>query len=69
MDPNETLKQLRALLGGDHGGVDESLLSVDAQCYLTHLCGAEELWQALDQWLSKGGFLPIDWDAILDDEA
>ena len=59
MDPNETLKQLRALLGGDHSG-DTSKVTFDE--LLTRVCEAEELWQALDDWLSKlhGGY-PDAW--------
>lgn len=47
MDPNETLRRLRELCALDN-------------CRLF----AEEiadLFEALDQWLSKGGFLPEPW--------
>lgn len=54
MDPNETLKQLRELLGRDN-----TPRSVTAK--LCTLADAEELFQALDEWLSKGGFLPEEW--------
>ncbi|MFD7161410.1 hypothetical protein ACFV9C_42965 [Kribbella sp. NPDC059898] len=47
MDPNETLAMIRAL--------------VSSQLELE--CGGElaELVQALDEWMSGGGFLPHDW--------
>lgn len=48
MDPNETLAALRRWK--DHLFVGEH--SEDH---------AKELFEALDEWLSKGGFLPRDW--------
>lgn len=48
MDPNEALRQLRH--------------------YVNHLLTPEnqeqacEAFNALDGWLSKGGFLPAEWD-------
>ena len=57
MDINETLKRLRALLGGDHSGEED-----DDAATLDFVCEAEELFQALDQWLSGGGFLPKEWE-------
>ena len=56
MDPNATLRELRELLGGDHSGsLDPETASMD------DLCRMEELWQALDQWIGRGGFLPDAW--------
>ena len=59
MDPNATLQALRELLGGDHSGSDRP--ASDPEETILLLCQAEELWQALDQWLSRGGFLPEEW--------
>ncbi len=68
MDPNATLAELRKLLGGDHSGL-EFLQGAEANDNptkwtsdpLSALCRAEELWDALDGWMSKGGFLPSSW--------
>lgn len=50
MDPNETLAELRKLAARllDTGGWPDDMA---------------EKFQALDEWLSKGGFLPTDWQA------
>lgn len=59
MDPDATLKALRDLLGGDHSGHRYRVR-------LSLWCEAEELFQALDKWLSTEqgglrGFLPQAW--------
>lgn len=48
MDPNETLRELRHLIeiNGEENFSEE----------------IAEKFTALDEWLSKGGFLPADWD-------
>ena len=51
MDPNTALKEIREFVIGQHYknlGPDE----VDRLC---------EVFDGLDEWLSKGGFLPEDW--------
>jgi hypothetical protein len=54
MDPNEALELARAAVAhwnyGERG--DDDMKQFDA------LVNA---FEALDQWLSKGGFLPADW--------
>lgn len=51
MDPNETLKQLRTLFA-----------EVDTEVWDTQeFERARDLFQALDQWISSGGFLPEAW--------
>lgn len=51
MDPNETLDQLRRItLDGLHGG------EMDAE----HMAN---LFDALDEWMTRGGFLPTAWSA------
>lgn len=46
MDPNATLDDLRDVLHNDPAYADSS---------------ATELFDALDEWLKRGGFLPRDW--------
>jgi hypothetical protein len=47
MDPNEALKRCREMIGGKDNRVGSSEVV--------------EAFQALDGWLSRGGFLPQDW--------
>jgi hypothetical protein len=55
MDPNANLEEQRNLvaviLRADHDDIDITAAA-------TRLA---ELVEALDQWLSNGGFLPADW--------
>ena len=55
MDPDETLAQLRALakdtLSGEYATGDEPAFEL------------AELLTSLDEWLSRGGFLPNAWEA------
>lgn len=58
MDPNEALKELRrilALYDNDQPPrkVEDALWDFQAM---------KESLAALDQWLSKGGFLPDEWN-------
>jgi len=46
MDPNETLKELRKLIKR------EDPEDIERIC---------ELFQSLDAWIAKGGFLPAEW--------
>ena len=62
MDPNETLMCMRECAEEvwvlTAGIVDESFEhSTDRQLAQRQA----ELFEALDQWLLKGGFLPADW--------
>lgn len=53
MDPNAALKKIRDLVETMDGQPDEMIVGM-----------AEELAvlvQGLDEWLSKGGFLPKAW--------
>jgi len=56
MDVNETLRTMRKLVS------DTNLTPSyeDAARIGTELADA---FEALDEWLSKGGFLPSDWNA------
>jgi hypothetical protein len=50
MDPNATLAEIRALVAAIHSEATPER------------CGdLAELVEALDNWLSKGGFAPDDW--------
>lgn len=48
MDPNATLRELRDLMDSEDDDFDVER--------------ATELFWALDNWLSRGGFLPRSWD-------
>jgi len=56
MDPNATLAELRKYAAA---GIPADTRRVQLQA-LDRMC---ELVQALDEWLTKGGFLPTDWSA------
>jgi hypothetical protein len=56
MDPNKTLQDMRdlaeeLLFGGPSGHKLEDLADLLAEATIN-----------LDEWLSKGGFLPDDWE-------
>ena len=67
MDVNKTLARLRELLGGDIESGTDFGAGYSRQHLLERAVRAEELFQALDGWLSKGGALPDGWK--LDDPA
>ncbi len=48
MDPNETLRLLREM------AKEENASRFDAEAFCA-------LFEALDEWLSRGGLLPTDW--------
>ncbi len=54
MDPNEALAQLRRYADAAVDDAPEDWLDM-----------APELFQALDDWLSRGGFLPADWQRTI----
>lgn len=56
MDPNETLRRLRDFVAEALEGKGFS-------------SEAAELFEALDQWLTKGGSPPDDWARLRGDEA
>ena len=58
MDPNAALIALRRL-------IDALAFQIEPDTGLVDLDDASELvdtFHGLDQWLSKGGFLPSEWD-------
>jgi hypothetical protein len=57
MDPNEALKNAR------HAGLDLRRERDGGNCEDIHTAADDlaEAFEALDGWLSKGGFLPDAW--------
>jgi hypothetical protein len=53
MDPNATLREIRELLADP--------VPADSGLWGSRLERLAELVEALDGWLSKGGFLPDGW--------
>ncbi len=56
MDPEQALKDARDALAGFRQGVCE-----DARWQLEQAGQLADAFEALDGWLSRGGFLPSDW--------
>jgi hypothetical protein len=57
MDPNEALRLVRkAFTNMEQAGEDN-----DPSRFVMHAEDAREAFDALDGWLSRGGFLPRDW--------
>ena len=52
MDPNETLKQIREVIRDLRDGEMPSMHAADTLA---------DLFEGLDDWLTKGGFLPDAW--------
>lgn len=53
MDPNETLADLRNMFSLSHGDMETA-----------DVAAIRDRFDALDEWLSKGGFLPGDWNQL-----
>ena len=51
MDPNETLDAIRRVIKRINEGESQS----------DDFEGICDLFEAFDEWMSKGGFLPTDW--------
>lgn len=51
MDPNKTLAELRSA----------AIWLYESDAYTADLEYVLSLFEALDEWLSQGGFLPADW--------
>lgn len=57
MDPSEALVKLRAMVHAEHAiGSQWTPEYANQRCALW-----AEQFESLDDWLSKGGFLPPDW--------
>lgn len=59
MDPNATLRELRRLAQAVHDG------AVDLSDMESHSFVMADAISAMDEWISKGGFLPEDWDGAV----
>lgn len=58
MDPTATLVKIRALIQS----INRSSNSYDRAVWAEELA---EAFEALDQWMAKGGFLPVQWRAMV----
>jgi len=62
MDPNEALKNLREAIasatGQQDADTDHGSFCVVNNRTVTDIINS---FEALDEWLSRGGFLPADW--------
>jgi hypothetical protein len=56
MDPDETLTQIRTLITNYQTSAEEMSTSDAAELVF--------LVDELDEWLTKGGFLPTEWNAL-----
>jgi hypothetical protein len=58
MDPNETLRQLRRAISdyGDTRGAGSGNATADDAADRMR-----DAARALDEWLARGGFPPVDW--------
>ena len=54
MDPNETLRLIRLT-------IKQMKVDDNAVIFAAHGGELAEYVEALDEWLSKGGFFPSDW--------
>lgn len=57
MDPNETLRQIRAYAKQMREDTDPGVLRA-------HALDLAESVEALDEWLIRGGFLPDAWKRV-----
>lgn len=61
MDPNETLKRIRAVTSQWEDMRGSSPTNVSSRTMEAMLDELLDLFVALDEWKSKGGFSPDDW--------
>lgn len=59
MDPTEALAEIRAAIEEAEGNAPEGS---EFEALIIH-------FKALDEWLCKGGFLPLDWKTATADSA
>lgn len=55
MDPNQVLKNARASVAR----IDESITPSEED-----VAALADAFEALDDWLSRGGFLPTEWSGL-----
>jgi hypothetical protein len=58
MDPNTALSRLRFLTESILSQVEDGVADWD------NMQEMAQQFEALDEWMSKGGFLPTDWHPI-----
>ena len=70
MDPNETLRRLRAACRREHDLITQSAEEeyIDTGDLIEVTNEVVELAEALDEWLAKGGFPPAEWPRRHTDE-
>ncbi len=61
MDPNQTLKELRALAAEALRANDTLMPGTDQSTGDDRAEEMATLFQALDEWLTRRGFLPLPW--------
>jgi hypothetical protein len=62
MDPNEALKRAREAIERYQ---DDASLGFNTDTRLEAADKLADAFEALDEWLSKGGFLPLEWSESL----
>jgi hypothetical protein len=65
MDPDETLREIRELAAKLQGNYWEDEPDWDNELEASNRL--TELVQALDEWLSKGGFPPRAWNWVVEE--
>jgi hypothetical protein len=63
VDPNSTLTVIREAIAQYIALIDSRVMYVETDQALDVLETIPEHFQALDEWLSRGGFLPDAWQA------
>ena len=66
MDPNEALKNLREVMPRLRDWEESEAWAASPAALTAHdndLRDAVDSFEALDEWLSKDGFLPSDWES------
>lgn len=66
MDPNANLREQRKLVDRLHEYIDrhaeyEEMTDAELQCIAANALELATLVEALDTWISRGGFLPAAW--------
>ena len=60
MDPNETLRMIREVVAWEQNRTGDETYGADD--FADMLGEVTELIADLDEWLTRGGFLPADWN-------
>jgi hypothetical protein len=68
MDPNEALKRIREAIKGRNRGYYWTTNEADPSNPIGVWDEIIEHFEALDEWLCKGGFMPAEWDEVKRDQ-